>query len=218
MWQFSFLSSRLATNKTSRADYQTEIKMIKTGKGVEEVSFQMIHSSSNFYYYSQFINDLEAKLYPVGINDREVLLALKKKEHEEKGLSFDGEFYIWDYRYYDRKYIEETLSLDDMVVKEYFPVSTVVPAILGIYQNLLGVHFKEIQNASTWHPGMFVSFSIPLMITERNFFHMRRRPSVFRLGERCQRCLGFRRILLPGSVPSWYAFSLLTLSIRLRID
>jgi hypothetical protein len=39
--------------------------------------------------------DLEAKLRPVGINDRKVLLALKKKkkEHEEKGLAFDGKFY-----------------------------------------------------------------------------------------------------------------------------
>jgi Zn-dependent oligopeptidase len=157
---------------------------------------------------SQFVNDLEAKLRPVGINDRKVLLALKKKEHEEKGLSFDGEFYLWDYRYYDRKYIEESLSLDDMVVKEYFPVSTVVPAILEIYQNLLGVQFEAIKNASTWHDGMFVQyvFSITLNLTDRKFSRMRRCPSVFCLGERCQRCLWFRWILLPGSVPSRYAF------------
>jgi metallopeptidase MepB len=117
------------------ADYKTEVKMIKTGKGIEE-----------------FVNDLQAKLLPVGIKDRDVLLALKKKECEEKGLAFDGEFYLWDYRYYDRKYIEESLSLDDSIVKEYFPVSVVVPAILNIYQNLLGVQFQEIQNASKWHP------------------------------------------------------------------
>ena len=35
---------------------------------------------------------------------------------------------------------------------------------------------------------------------------MRRCPSVCCLGERCQRCLWFPRILLPGSVPSRYAF------------
>lgn len=78
---------------------------------------------------------------------------MKKKEHEEKGLPFDGEFYIWDYRYYDRKYIEETLDLDDMLVKEYFPVSIVVPTILQIYQEMLGVKFVEI-DTSTWHPGV----------------------------------------------------------------
>lgn len=82
---------------------------------------------------------------------------MKEKEHKEKGFAFDGEFYMWDYRYYDRRYIEESLSLDDTVVKEYFPVSAVVPTILNIYQNLLGVQFQEIQDPSTWHPGMFLS-------------------------------------------------------------
>lgn len=78
---------------------------------------------------------------------------MKKKEHEAKGLPFDGNFYLWDYRYYDRKFIEETLDLDDSLVKEYFPVSVVVPTILEIYQNLLGVRFEELKNASIWHPG-----------------------------------------------------------------
>ena len=97
------------------------------------------------------MTDLEQKLRPVGLKDRETLLALKKEEHEEKGLPFDGEFYLWDYRYYDRKFIERSLDLDDMLVKEYFPVSKVVPAILEIYQNLLGVKFVEVKG-ETWHP------------------------------------------------------------------
>ena len=99
------------------------------------------------------MDDLETKLRRVGEKEREILLALKKKDHEARGLPFDGEFYIWDYRYYDRKYIEETLDLDDSLVKEYFPVSVVVPTILEIYQNLLGVKFEEIKDGSTWHPG-----------------------------------------------------------------
>ena len=37
--------------KFSRADYKTEVKMIKTGKGIEEASFQMIHSPSGADYY-----------------------------------------------------------------------------------------------------------------------------------------------------------------------
>ncbi|PFH53956.1 hypothetical protein AMATHDRAFT_38385 [Amanita thiersii Skay4041] len=116
------------------ADYITEIKMVKSAKGV-----------------SDFLGDLEKKLRPVGIKEREILLEMKKKEHEEKGFPFDGQFYIWDYRYYDRKYIEDKLHLDDSLVKEYFPVSVVVPAILSIYQNLLGVRFEPIKE-STWHP------------------------------------------------------------------
>ncbi|KAJ7601172.1 hypothetical protein C8J56DRAFT_912335 [Mycena floridula] len=116
------------------ADYVTEPKMIKNAAGV-----------------SKFLDELERKLLPVGVKDRDTLLAMKKKEHEELGIPFDGEFYIWDYRYYDRKYVEETLDLDDSLVKEYFPVSVVVPAILEIYQTLMGVQFEEIKG-ETWHP------------------------------------------------------------------
>jgi len=56
-----------------------------------------------------------------------------------------------DYRYYDRKFIEASLALDDALVKEYFPVSVVVPTILEIYQNLLGVRFEQL-DGETWHP------------------------------------------------------------------
>ncbi len=98
------------------------------------------------------MTDLEQKLRPVGLKDRETLLALKMEEHAKKGLPFDGEFYLWDYRYYDRVFIERSLNLDDSLVKEYFPVSKVVPAILDIYQNLLGVTFVEVKG-ETWHPG-----------------------------------------------------------------
>ncbi|KAF8993112.1 zincin [Hymenopellis radicata] len=117
------------------ADYITEVKMIKTGTAVEK-----------------FLDDLEQKLRPVGLKDKETLLALKKAEHDATGQPFDGEFYIWDYRYYDRIFVEKTLDLDDSLVKEYFPVSVVIPTILEIYQNLLGVKFEEIKDGSTWHP------------------------------------------------------------------
>ncbi|KAJ2935191.1 hypothetical protein H1R20_g1938, partial [Candolleomyces eurysporus] len=116
------------------ADYITEVKMIKTGDGIKK-----------------FLDDLESKLRPVGEKEKAILLEIKKKEHEELGLPFDGEFYLWDYRYYDRKYIEKTLDLDDMLVKEYFPVSVVVPTILQIYQDLLGVQFYPIEG-TVWHP------------------------------------------------------------------
>ncbi|KAJ7069838.1 metallopeptidase MepB [Mycena amicta] len=116
------------------ADYSTEVKMVKTAKNVVD-----------------FLDDLENKLKPVGKKDRETLLAIKEKDHAARGLAFDGEFYIWDYRYYDEKFIQSSLALDESLVKEYFPVSVVVPAILEIYQNMLGVRFETI-NGTTWHP------------------------------------------------------------------
>jgi Zn-dependent oligopeptidase len=96
---------------------------------------------------------LEHKLRPVGLKDREILLRLKEEECKEKNIPFDGEFYLWDYRYYDRLFVEKSLNLDDSLVKEYFPVAVVVPTILQIYQNLLGVRFEAIEG-ETWHSGL----------------------------------------------------------------
>lgn len=99
----------------------------------------------------EFLADLRQKLLPVGLKERETLLALKKADCDELGVPFDGVLYAWDFRYYERLLIKQTLSLDDMRVKEYFPVKKVVPAVLSIYQDLLGVEFSEIQG-ETWHP------------------------------------------------------------------
>ena len=46
----SFFFWKVGTNETSRADYKTEIKMVKTGKGIEEASFQIMHSPSDADY------------------------------------------------------------------------------------------------------------------------------------------------------------------------
>ncbi|EIN12760.1 metallopeptidase MepB [Punctularia strigosozonata HHB-11173 SS5] len=117
------------------ADYVTEEKMV--GNAANAMAF---------------LEDLERKLRPVGEADRAALLELKKEEHARRGLPFDGELYIWDYRYYDRLFVERTLALDDAEVKEYFEVERVVPTILEVYQRLLGVRFVEIQDGNEmWH-------------------------------------------------------------------
>src|SRR5882724_11227403 len=67
--------------------------------------------------------------------------------------AFHGQWPILN-RYYDRKFVEKTLALDDTLVKEYFPVSVVVGSILDIYQDLLNVSFQPIQG-ETWHPGAY---------------------------------------------------------------
>ncbi|BGP09572.1 metalloendopeptidase [Rhodotorula toruloides] len=103
-----------------------------------------------------FLEDLESKLRPLGLKERETLLALKKEECEQRGWPFDGKFNLWDYRYYDRLHVEKTLDLDDNLVKEYFPVSHIVPAILDVYKELLGVELIPVPKTGeaggeTWH-------------------------------------------------------------------
>jgi len=117
------------------ADYVTEVKMAKNAETVVE-----------------FLNDLEQKLRPISAHERTTLLALKQEEHAANGYPFDGELYMHDFWYYQRRLLERDLELDDQKVKEHFPVNKVVPAILEIYQKLLGVQFVEVKNEKLWHP------------------------------------------------------------------
>ena len=100
-------------------------------------------------------------------------------------------------RYYDRKFVEKTLALDDSLVKEYFPVSVVVGSILDIYQDLLSVSFQPIQG-ETWHPGANKSFSFTRIAGSLLSY---RCPTVCGMGERCDERNGLYRVLLPRSIP-----------------
>jgi len=81
---------------------------------------------------------------------------MKNEDYKKRGLPIDDNLWHWDSRYYNRLYSERNLGLDGSVVKEYFPVSFVVPAILEIYQAILGVKFIEIndQVKDVWHPNV----------------------------------------------------------------
>lgn len=126
--------------------------MVKSGDNIKKVCPMCFGLAMPLSSLFQFLADLEQRLRPLGVEERQTLLKLKSDELKARGELFDGEFYLWDYRYYDRLYLEKNLALDDALVKEYFPVSVVVPAILEIYQNLLGVRFYQVKDAKIWHP------------------------------------------------------------------
>jgi Zn-dependent oligopeptidase len=100
----------------------------------------------------------------MGEKEVETLLRLKKEVCQGQGLPFDNIFYLWDYRYYDRLFVEKSLKLNDSLVKEYFPVDVVVPEILEIYQKLLGVKFYGFEG-STWHPGKIQWMTLNFLLT-----------------------------------------------------
>ena len=70
------------------------------------------------------------------------------------------------------------MDLDDLLVKEYFPVSVVVPTILEIYQKLLGVRFEEIKG-DTWHKGFAFRYSLMTVVQ----FALFRCPAICCMGE-----------------------------------
>lgn len=124
------------------ADYIIEVKMAKTGKTALD-----------------FLDDLLAKIKPIGEKERDRLLELKKQDCEELGIPFENTFYAWDYRYLNRLYIEKNFQLNDEIVKQYLPVEHVVKKVLEIYQQILSVKIVQVQDAPTWHKDVTV-FSV----------------------------------------------------------
>lgn len=109
------------------ATFRIEDKMAKTTKTVLD-----------------FLNDLKERLGPGGLKEIEHLKELKKKDHEERGLPYDGNYYLWDHRYYDRLMIEKEYSIDENAIAEYFPITSTIEGMLKIFETLFGLVFNQL--------------------------------------------------------------------------
>ncbi|KAF8465345.1 peptidase family M3 [Kalaharituber pfeilii] len=103
-----------------------------------------------------FLDDLREKLTPGGEKERQVLVELKKKERAQRGEAFDGKYYLWDHRYYDRLLLEESYSLDAQKIAEYFPLQSTIDGMLTIFERLFGLEFIMVTDPTElegvrWH-------------------------------------------------------------------
>uniref|UniRef100_A0A6Q2XK47 Thimet oligopeptidase n=1 Tax=Esox lucius TaxID=8010 RepID=A0A6Q2XK47_ESOLU len=118
----------------THADFVLEMNMAKSGKKV-----------------AGFLEDLSHKLKPLGEEERKVILQLKEKECQKRGLPFTGELHAWDTRYFMTQVEETQYAVDQNQLKEYFPMEVVTHGLLDIYQELLNLTFDLVEGAPVWH-------------------------------------------------------------------
>ncbi|MCJ1478539.1 hypothetical protein MMC13_007219 [Lambiella insularis] len=138
------------------AAFRIEDKMAKTPATVDE-----------------FLGDLRHRLTSGGAKERDILKEIKKEDLESRGEKrFDGNYFVWDHRYYSRIQLERDYKLDQQKVAEYFPLQTTLSSMLRIFEELMGLVFVEIttDDRSTisptsngddivWHPDVQI-FSV----------------------------------------------------------
>lgn len=96
-----------------------------------------------------FYERLVKKLKPMAQEELKVLAALK---YVYEGPSSDGVVHAWDYRFYDNALKRAKYEVDAQKIKEYFPADLVTEQMLAVYQRILGLKYREVPGAATWHP------------------------------------------------------------------
>ncbi|KAG7365264.1 Zn-dependent oligopeptidase [Nitzschia inconspicua] len=99
---------------------------------------------------NEFLTNLQDKLTESGKEDRDVLLELKADHCKEIGVEFDGKLNAWDTSFYSNRLLKTKYGVDAEAIRQYFPLDHVVETTLSIYQELLGLTFRELAKGTYW--------------------------------------------------------------------
>jgi metallopeptidase MepB len=99
---------------------------------------------------NEFLDDLRTQLAPGGKKEIEHLMEIKTEYLKSTGMeaSNDGNYYLWDSRFYHRLMVEKEYSIDEQKIAEYFPLQSTIEGMLDIFQNLFGFVFVELDAAA----------------------------------------------------------------------
>jgi len=132
----SLISKRYQLGKLmgydSYAGYNLEPKMAKTPEKVWE-----------------FINDLLAESKAKALKDIDVLKTVRNKELNTPNN--DSSINPWDLGYYNNQLLKTKYKLDYQKMRDYLPMESCLEGMLSLYQELLGLEFRKVENPSVWH-------------------------------------------------------------------
>lgn len=96
----------------------------------------------------EFVDGLVEESKAKALSDIDVLKRIRQKA---EGTSLDEPINSWDLSYYKNQILKTQYKVDNEKIREYLPMTACLSGMLEIYQDLLGLQFKKIENASVWH-------------------------------------------------------------------
>jgi len=110
-------------------DFQTEVKMAKTGANAEK-----------------YINDLVTGIQPKFESEVTELQKLKAADTNDPGAKIE----VWDWRYYSNQRNKQIYAVDKEALRAYFPFQKVLDGMFNIYQSIFGLKFEKISAPYKW--------------------------------------------------------------------
>jgi thimet oligopeptidase len=110
-------------------DYQTEVKMAKTGANAEK-----------------YISDLVTGIQPKFGSEVAELQKLKAVDTNDPNAKIE----VWDWRYYANQRDKQKYAVDKEALRAYFPFEKVLDGMFNIYQSIFGLKFEQIAAPYKW--------------------------------------------------------------------
>jgi thimet oligopeptidase len=110
-------------------DYQTEIKMAKSGAGAKK-----------------YIDDLTKGIQPKFAAEVAEMQKMKAADTHDPNAKIG----VWDWRYYSNQIKKQKYNVDTEALRDFFPFQKVVEGMFNIYQSIFGLKFEKIDAPYKW--------------------------------------------------------------------
>jgi thimet oligopeptidase len=110
-------------------DYQTEIRMAKSGAGAKS-----------------YIDNLTTGIQPKFDAELAALQKMKAADTNNPNAKIDA----WDWRYYTNQLNKQKYAVDKEALRAYFPFQKALEGMFNIYQSIFGLKFEKIAAPYKW--------------------------------------------------------------------
>ncbi len=96
----------------------------------------------------RFLDELHKK---VSLKEDQEFETFKNELPASVSLTDEGTFYPWDVRYIIEQHKKKHFDIDETKIAEYFPMEKTIEGLLSIYEQFLGLKFKQQPIKGLWH-------------------------------------------------------------------